>query len=222
MNSTLKQCTVLFADDDVSYNQIFSKTLSYFFDKVFCAYDGKEAFEQFCDNSCDVVILDMQMPYFNGIEVANKIREIDKKVPIFIVTNFEDFQSAIQGYKCNLLDYISKPIAFETLIQTLEKCEQILNLNDLPIQVGLDILYDKTQKIIQTPTSKQQLSNSESLVLEHLLKYKGQIVESSTLENILYETDKSASGLKNVIYKLRQKVGDNIVLNVSKIGYIIK
>lgn len=222
MSSKLKQCTVLFADDDKAYNDTFAKTLSYFFDKVICAYDGKEAFEKFCKNSCDIVILDMQMPHFDGIEVATKIREKNKNIPIFIVTNFEDFESAVKGYKCNLLDYITKPIAFETLLQTLQKCEELLNLNDLPIRLDGDMYYDKTTKTVQTPTQDKQLTNSESLILEYLLAHKGEVVESLRLENILYETDKSASGLKNVIYKLRQKIGENIISNVSKIGYVLK
>ena len=222
MSSKLKKYTVLFADDDKPYNDTFSKTLSYFFDKVICAYDGKEAFEKFCENSCNIVILDMQMPYFDGIEVATKIREKNKNIPIFIVTNFEDFDSAVKGYKCNLLDYITKPITFEILLQTLQKCEELLNIDDLPIQLDGDKYYDKTTKTIIAPTYNKQLTNSESLILEYLLAKKGEIVESLVLENILYETDKSASGLKNVIYKLRQKIGENIILNVSKIGYMLK
>lgn len=222
MNS-LKNCTILFADDDIEYNKSFSKTLSYFCDKVLVAYDGEEAFELFSVNSCDIVILDLQMPKLDGISVAKKIREKNESIPIFLVTNYQDFESARNGYKYNLIDYLVKPVTFEVLLQTLQKCEKLLNKYDENlIQLDINNFYNKSTKTITTNDTLVKITNAEAIVLEHLISKRGVLITTEEFESLFFENQQSIVSLKNIIYKLRKKLPKELIKNYSKIGYLLK
>lgn len=58
----------------------------------------------------DIILLDISMPYMNGMEVARKIREEDREVIIIFVTNFSHY--AIRGYEVNAFDYVLKPVSY--------------------------------------------------------------------------------------------------------------
>ena len=56
----------------------------------------------------DLILMDIEMAFLNGMKAAEKIRELDKDVIIIFITNMPQY--AIQGYKVNALDYMLKPI----------------------------------------------------------------------------------------------------------------
>lgn len=223
MEKLLKNYTVLFADDDTEYSTRFSKTLSYFFKEVRTVNDGEEAYNNFVKHPSDIIILDLQMPKFNGLEVAEKIRVINDKVPIFIATNFQDFESARQGYKYELVDFLVKPISFETLLSTLKKCESLLSkINNGIIEIEKNIFYDKSKKILINDNKINTLTNSEIIVLEYMLKNRGKIITTIEFENFLFNENQNSSSVRNIIYKLRQKTSNDLITNISKVGYLFK
>lgn len=67
----------------------------------------------------DIVFMDVEMPYLNGIAAAKKLREIDTSVALIYVTNF--MQYAVEGYEVNALGYLLKPINYARLSSVLQK-----------------------------------------------------------------------------------------------------
>ena len=72
----------------------------------------------------DLVFMDIQMPFENGIEVSKALREKDKYVAIIFVTNFVDY--AVNGYEVNALDYIVKPIDYYDFALKINKALGLL------------------------------------------------------------------------------------------------
>lgn len=72
----------------------------------------------------DIVFMDIDMPHMDGLEVAKKLREIDKKVVLIFITNLAQY--AIKGYSVNAFDFIAKPFSyfnFSTMLQrAITKC----------------------------------------------------------------------------------------------------
>jgi CheY-like chemotaxis protein len=118
--------TILVAEDDLSSMQILKYYLKPMFPRILTASNGREAFDIFkLNNNIDLVLLDIQMPFLNGIEVSRKIRSINKNIPILAQTAYAlaDEQKMCLEAGCN--DYISKPIRKEEL---LSKIGLLLNM----------------------------------------------------------------------------------------------
>lgn len=226
MEHILKNYTVLFADDDEEYSSKFSKTLSYFFKEVRTANNGEEAYGSFVAKSSDIIILDLQMPQLNGLQVTQKIRRINKDVSIFIITNYQDFESARKGYEYELVDFLVKPVSFEVLLSTLKKCAKIISEKDNKrnqiIEIQKDIFYDKAEKIFKNKENIIRLSNSEIIIFEFMLKNRGTIIKTIELENLLFNKNQNNSSIRNIIYKLRQKLPKDLITNIPRVGYLLK
>lgn len=90
--------------------------------KPLIAFNGLEAWELFQKEEVDFVICDLKMPVMSGIDLCRKIREskIRPKVPVVLLTAYEDFETARQAIQYGIMDYILKPVDEES-IRKLEK-----------------------------------------------------------------------------------------------------
>ena len=86
-------------------------------------YNGMDFLKQF-QPSYDLILLDIEMPLLNGIEVAREIRKYDQNVFIIFITQMTQY--AIEGYSVQALDYILKPVNYYAFSMKLKQVVQLL------------------------------------------------------------------------------------------------
>lgn len=113
-------------------------------------YDNGMNFIHSFKSQFDIILLDVAMPYIDGFETAQKIRELDAEVVLLFVTN--QAQHAIRGYEVDAMDYILKPISYFAFSQRLNRAISrvgrreepclVLNLKSGPRKLKIrDITY---------------------------------------------------------------------------------
>ncbi len=112
----LKSLSILYAEDDLVIQNSISRILKMFFKEVHIANDGNEALEIYQNNKIDVMMLDYVMPNLDGYQTAKFIREINKKIPIIIVSAYTDKEKLLNAIELNLIKYLEKPILHDDLI----------------------------------------------------------------------------------------------------------
>jgi two-component system, NtrC family, response regulator AtoC len=145
---------ILIADDEKNMRWILEKNLKDEGFGVIEAADGEEAFELFLDQEPDMVILDYRMPGIDGIEVLKRIKTINEKVPVIMVTAHGSTDAAVEAMKLGAIDYISKPFEMEELKMAIKKALNIEELNKT-------IDYLKTQVV--EAYDKRIIGNSKKM-----------------------------------------------------------
>ena len=120
---------ILIADDEKNMRWILGKNLADEGFSVLEAANGKEAFEVFVDKEPDMVILDYRMPMIDGMEVLKRIRTLNDKIPVIMITAHGSMEMAIEAMKLGATDYISKPFDMDELKITIRKALNIEQLN---------------------------------------------------------------------------------------------
>ena len=90
-------------------------------------YDGAEILENYEPNY-DLILLDVEMSKVNGMDAAEKIREVDEKVVLMFITNMAQY--AIHGYAVGALDFVMKPITYYTFSMKVKRALKRVQKNE--------------------------------------------------------------------------------------------
>lgn len=112
---------ILVVDDDISHCTILQALLRGWGYDVALAYGGREAVEQVREHVFDLVLCDVRMAEMDGIETLKEIKALNPAIPILIMTAYSSVETAVEALKAGALDYLIKPLDFDSLQDTLEK-----------------------------------------------------------------------------------------------------
>jgi len=214
----LSNYTVLYAEDDIGVQKNANELLSLLFKKVYLASDGQQAYELFKEVHPDLVITDIKMPRFTGIELAKKIRETDTHVEIIIITAYTEVDFMLEAIELSLLRYIVKPITESKLFDALEKFLQSKEKVYFK-ELAPGWFYDNLQKSIIHENELYELTKKEAKFIEMLL-HKDSIISYEEIEEKLWENEyMSLNALRLMIKNLRKKLPEGILKNIQGVGY---
>ena len=111
---------ILLVEDEESLAEGLKYNLTEEGYRVTLAVDGKKAMEQFRSQSFDLVILDIMLPYLNGFEVTQKMREKDPQIPILILTARAGQKDRLKGLEIGADDYMAKPASAEEITESIK------------------------------------------------------------------------------------------------------
>lgn len=218
---------LLIVEDD----PILSKNLVKGFEKtgyvVEAALDGAEGEYLAFVNEYDLIILDLNLPKIDGIDVLQYIKKTKPNQRIIILSARDDLEDRILGMDVGANDYITKPFHFRELecrVRALLRCN-FLQV-DTSIRCG-KLIYDTAKKIVYYDECELSLTPKELLILEYLIYHKDMTVSAEELIEHVWSSDADmfSLSLKTHISRLRKKLlkqtGSNIITTRRGRGYQI-
>ncbi|HLO25461.1 MAG TPA: sigma-54 dependent transcriptional regulator [Geobacteraceae bacterium] len=112
---------ILVADDEESMRWVLSKALKKKGFSVDLAGDGDEAFRLIRTNAYDLAILDIKMPGLSGLELLERVRELESDLLVVIMTAEASMKNAVEAMKRGAYDYITKPFDLDVIDAIVEK-----------------------------------------------------------------------------------------------------
>lgn len=119
---------ILVVDDEAATRRLMEQTLKKQGYEILTASNGDEGLRKVMDENPDIVLLDIQLPGMNGINVLQKIREINKDSIVIMATAMDDLKVAVNAMRLGAYDYISKPFHIDDLTLTVNKAMETSRL----------------------------------------------------------------------------------------------
>ncbi len=214
---------VLYAEDEDGISRNIVEILELFFEKVVAVKDGIQVMEEISLGNYDVVILDICMPYMDGLEATKNIRQIDKKIPIIILSAHTEQSYLWRAVELKITKYLTKPYDKNMLIDALKTAALELVDNQIFINLSENCTYNPCRKIICCDNVDIKLSKKESRLLEYLIQRANQVVTFDDIYDYIWKYDHpSKEAIKSLIKDIRKKVGKDYIKNVHGIGYIFE
>ena len=220
----MEKVRILLVDDDRQNSEFLRKFLEVEGYEVSYAENGRKGWETFSAIRPNLVLLDVNMPVMNGFELAQFIREQDRDVLIFFLTDRTEKADRLKGFDLKGNDYIPKPFYPEELIAKIkERFEHHKSAPSTRMAIG-QTLFDYNLSTIEIGGTVQHLSARQSEILTILAQNIGQTVERDFILQSVWGNDSYANSLAlNVqityIRKLLEPDTSISIVSLKKRGY---
>lgn len=221
----MKTVKILLVDDDLKNSMLLKRFIETEGYEVIYANNGKVGLEMYKETNPDLILLDINMPELDGFEMAQIIRQSDKRVIIFFLTDRTDKVDRLHGFSLKGNDYIPKPFYPEELIAKInERLESITVNQDIEYQLGETVFRPNLLSLTykgETHSLSVRQTEILQLLAENLNKPVGREL---ILERIWGDASYSNSLALNVqITYIRRLLTDPSVTisSIKKKGYIL-
>lgn len=220
----LKNLNILYIEDEENIKENIKKTLLLFCENVFDVESIEIAKKTLLENRIDIIISDINLPDFCGLDFIKELRIFDKTIPIIILSAYTDKKYLLQATRLKLVDYLTKPIDFKSLHTALYRCvDEILDNSRYIISFKNNIQYNVLhKKLIDISKNEEILLTAKELnLLDLFIKNHHKVLSIQELKLAIWEDELEAtdSALKNLLNKLRKKIGKESIINISSVGY---
>ena len=214
----------MLVDDDRMNSELLRKFLEVEGYEVEYAENGRVGWEMYSASRPDLVLLDINMPLMSGFELARMIREQDRDVLIFFLTDRTEKADRLKGFDLKGNDYIPKPFYPEELIAKIkERFEHHKSAPSTRMAIGQTI-FDRNLSTIEIDGVVQHLSARQSEILTILAQNIGLTVERDIILQSVWGNDSYANSLAlnvQITYLRKMLEADTSISIVSlkKRGY---
>ena len=210
---------LLVVEDDKTLREGIGEYLAEFGYTVIEAKDGREAISKF-NHDINLIILDIQIPFVNGLDVLKEIRR-KSKVPVLILTAFSDEEYKIEAFT-NLADgYIEKPFSLPVLKARVDSLMK-KNFGQIEKFEYKNIEINFTSYTAKINDEKIDINAKELEILKCLLDNEGQaLTRMQIIDNVWKETEEIPYDRVIDVYikELRKKLGLDCIITIRNVGY---
>ena len=219
MYNNLKNKTILYIEDDEVVLKNISKLLGNYFAAIHTAADGEQGYRQFVDQEVDLLIVDIELPKLNGIELIKKIRKLDEDIPIVVISAYTKTDYLLESVELGLDKYIVKPFTSKKLHKLLQKLDESF-MGGNSFELAPNVLVDRVFSTLEVESNTYTLTAKELEFLETLSK-KGSVTYDE-LDALWLDGPPSADAIRSFIKTLRKKLPKDLIKNRQSLGYFIE
>ncbi|MBT9149471.1 MAG: response regulator transcription factor [Dehalococcoidia bacterium] len=217
---------ILIIEDEIDLADILAQGLRRQGYAVDIASDGEQGCESAMVNDYDLLILDLNLPGMDGLEVCRRLRAGKPHLLILILTARNRPFDKITGLDLGADDYLVKPFDFGELVARIRALlRRDLRVRDTILQCG-DLKLDPASRTVWHGDRRLELTRKEFGVLEYLMRHPGEVISQEELLEHVWdaEADPFSNTVRVHIHSLRRKLGDDqtppkIIETIAGLGY---
>jgi len=225
----MRSPNILLLEDEPQLAKVISETLVSRGYAVTHLNNGRLGIDAFSQSSgFDLCIVDVMMPFMDGLSFVKELRKTDRQVPVLFLTALAQDKNIVDGYEAGGNDYLRKPFSLQELLlrikELLKRSDFSYNQNPMPLTIGAFQFFPHRQDLVHREGHTSRLSNRESELLLLLLQHRNQLLDRKATLIKLWGEDSPyhARSMDVFITKLRKhlQTDPNIdIINVRGHGY---
>ena len=222
---------ILLIEDELELRTSIVQYLSYMGNLIEAVSDFKKASDKIFDFEYDCILVDINIPYGNGLELIRQIKQVKSKAGIIIISAKNSLDDKIEGLDLGADDYLAKPFHLSELNARVKALIRRKNFDgDKAIVINEITVYPDDRKVLVNE-QEMDLTATEFRLLLYLISNKNRVVSKNSIsQHLLGDSDIEQvdnhnfvySHLKNLRKKLMEKGALDYIKTIYGIGYRFK
>jgi len=189
------------------------------------AFDGKDGYSKASINEYDCIVLDLNLPEMDGIDVCRKLREDKNDVPVLMLTARGDISEKVDGLLTGADDYLPKPFNYRELVLRVKALVKRYHNNQVETLEAGSLRLDPLKHVVELNEQPVELNRKEFAILEYLLRNKGEVISQEKLLEHVWNQDVDifTNTVRTQMLNLRNKIDPdrNLIQTIRGVGYKI-
>lgn len=221
----IRDVSILLAEDESELREMIQEYLQLFFNRVYTAASGDEAYDIYKQKKPNIILTDISMPHLDGLEMIGKIRESDKETKIIVMSAHSEQEKLLLAIKLHLESYLIKPIKTDKLKTILLDIVAQIRATVRHTHVTETIFWDHNTNTLWENSKEIQLRKMENMLLKLLFSKPNEIASTKEIFEYLHEEkgekEFSVHAVTSLMKRLRAKLPEGVIHNIYGSGYKI-
>lgn len=169
-----KEISLLFIEDEKEIRKNYVDALKPLFKNIFEAEDGIKAYELYKEKKPEIIIVDINIPKLNGLELIEKIRQNDLSTKIIVLTAHSNESYLLKANELKLIKYLLKPVKRRVLLYTLETAIKEINTFDITskniLRLKDSYIWNFNKKSLYKNSTEIELTKKEKDILQTIFQ----------------------------------------------------
>ncbi len=225
---TTPAATILIAEDDDEIRTALERILRYEGYEPITVNDGAAALEGISELDPDLVILDVMMPFVDGLTVCRRLRERNDRRPVLMLTARHEISDRVAGLDAGADDYLPKPFDLEELLARIRALlRRVRSDESETLHIG-NLMLDPRRHEVTLDGQLIDLTRTEFQILQLLMLNQGIVLERGVMYERIwgYDFDGSSRSLDVHIGYLRRKLevtgAARMIETVRGVGFVLR
>lgn len=197
---------VLVVEDDMTLRRLIVRGLQEEGNVADSLPDGRDCLAYVNATEYDVVILDLNLPHVDGLQVLRELRTARHRIPVLILTARTDAVDVVAGLDAGADDYVRKPFALEELHARLRSLSRRPTTWSDDLMSCGDLVFDRRSREARRGERMLELTSKEIALLEMLMRNAGRTVTRETLIDAVWDRENDPESNVLDVYARRLRV----------------
>lgn len=186
--------------------------------------DGLLALEELQKNGYDLLLLDINVPSLNGLDIVEKLNLMDNYTPTIFISANTDINTISKAFESGAIDYLKKPFHLKELAIRIQKeVENIQKIRSKHLLLSKNYSLSLDENVLYFNREVQQLTNKKFQIVKYLAKNIGTIITIDTLRIYIWDNEPIGDAtIRAEMSRLKKELKEDFIKNIKGVGYTIE
>lgn len=190
--------------------------------RVALFYNGNEALDHLKKETFDLLILDINVPGIDGLELLEALHILKIRTPALYISALVDIEGISRAYDLGCYDYLKKPFHLKELALRIDKVMQNCTLPQSHVKLSKSYAYDASTSTLMCDNVTQPLSKRQLQIIDLLSRNRGRVVDFDQFRAYVWDEEYVDNAtIRAEVSRLKKSLKEDFIQNIRALGYMI-
>src|SRR3989338_1311032 len=190
--------------------------------RVTSFYDGSDALEALKKETFDLLILDINVPGIDGLDLLEQLHTLKIRPPAIYISALVDIEGISRAYDLGCYDYLKKPFHLKELSLRIDKVMQSCTIPQNHLRLSKSYAYDASTATLMCDNVTHPLTKHQLQMIDLLARNRGRVVDFYQFRNYVWDEEYVDNAtIRAEVSRLKKSLKEDFIQNIRALGYMI-
>jgi len=213
---------ILLLEDEQMLSEAINEYLLSAGHRVTSFFDGCDALEALKKETFDLLILDINVPGIDGLDLLEQLHTLKIRPPAIYISALVDIEGISRAYDLGCYDYLKKPFHLKELSLRIDKVMQSCTIPQNHLRLSKSYAYDASTSTLMCDNVTQTLTKRQLQIIDLLARNRGRVVDFDQFRNYVWDEEYVDNAtIRAEVSRLNKSLKEDFIQNIRALGYMI-